>query len=277
MAISSHALLLSHIRAPNERVYMVKGNSGALTAATWVSIVFNSGNPQPFAIPTTSVALDRTVVGTFGQRNGGSAALRMLYADWFPGGNTSGGQQLTSAILYDRLVHSGGLSGTSTSAQTTNLPTAALPRYTSGIGVQIALEILLAVGSTGTTASVSYTNQSNTAGRVSDGIPFGTATNGSAVRWLPVPLQAGDTGVKSVESVTLAASTGTVGNFGVVLYKPLVPLAHTLLDGVSTFSPFHTLGGFLPEILDDSALCLVVSSTQAVPGPFTGVFRFSED
>jgi len=31
----------------------------------------------------------------------------------------------------------------------------------------------------------------------------------------------GDTGVRSVEGVTVAATTGTAGNFGVTLFKPI--------------------------------------------------------
>jgi hypothetical protein len=37
-----------------------------------------------------------------------------------------------------------------------------------------------------------------------------------------MPLQAGDRGVKSVESLTLSASTGTAGNFGLTLFRPIM-------------------------------------------------------
>ena len=40
-------------------------------------------------------------------------------------------------------------------------------------------------------------------------------------RFIILPLADGDTGVKSVESLTVAATTGTAGNYGVTLFKML--------------------------------------------------------
>lgn len=125
-------------------------------------------------------------------------------------------------ILYDRLVHTGGLSGTVTSAQTTNLPTTALTRGLSYTGNQIWLEIYTIIGTTATTVTCSYTNQAGTAGRTTKAAAFGGTGLREAERIIIMTLQDGDTGVKSVESVTVLASTTTAGNFGVTIARPLL-------------------------------------------------------
>jgi hypothetical protein len=138
---------------------------------------------------------------------------------------TTLGHQMNSGILVgvpmitDRLVHSGGLVANITTEQTTNLPTAALPRYTDGIGVMIGLDVYTATGSTATTVTARYTNQDGTAGRVTQAVVW--PASAPVGRRYILPLQDGDTGVRSVEGVTFAGSTATAGNVGVTLFKPL--------------------------------------------------------
>jgi len=122
-------------------------------------------------------------------------------------------------MMTDRLVHSGGLVANITTAQTTNLPTAALPRYTDGFGVMLALDVYTVTGGTATTVTARYTNQDGTAGRVTKVVAWSASP--PAGRRFILPLQDGDTGVRSVEGVTFAGSTTVAGNVGVTLFKPL--------------------------------------------------------
>lgn len=138
-------------------------------------------------------------------------------------GNASNAAR-AGGMLVDILSIQGGLSGTTTGAQTTNLPTAALTRYTDGEGVMMAIIIWSGVGSTTTSAFVSYTNTAGTSGRTSQEIVLGSSGTRSFACFLTLPTQAGDTGAKSIESLEILASTGTAGSFGVCLYKPLVML-----------------------------------------------------
>jgi hypothetical protein len=126
-------------------------------------------------------------------------------------------------VIIDRLSEQGGLDGTVTTPQATNLPTAALTRYTSGEGVCAGLEIRTSIGTGGSTVAASYTNTTPAAGRTTEAVSFGVANRNGGGTFVPLPLQGGDTGVKSVETVTLSGSTGTAGNFGLVLYMPLSP------------------------------------------------------
>ena len=83
----------------------------------------------------------------------------------------------------------------------------------------------------------------------------------------PFSLASGDDGVKSIQSVTLSATTGTAGNFGLTLLKRKaeIPLSSanigTVLDAVS-------LG--LPPILNDSCLAFMVLTTATNTGNVTG-------
>lgn len=124
-------------------------------------------------------------------------------------------------LLVDRLADISGLSGTSTSAQaTTGL---SVSRYTgaASVGNMVALEIYTAIGATGTTVKMSYTNQAGTAGQISPLTAIGASGDNGQARTIWMPLAQGDTGVRSVESVTLTATTGTAGDFGVTIFRPL--------------------------------------------------------
>jgi hypothetical protein len=176
---------------------------------TWTN---NSG-----AVPTTSVALTKATTGAqiLEIPDTGDQFLQVTTLGY----QTNAGIPVGLPMITDRLVHSGGLSGTVTTEQTTNLPTAALPRYTDGIGVMLALDVYTATGGTATTVTARYTNQDGTAGRVTQVVAW-TASPPAGRRFI-LPLQDGDTGVRSVEGVTFAGSTTAAGNVGVTLFKPL--------------------------------------------------------
>lgn len=109
------------------------------------------------------------------------------------------------------------------------IQTASLTRYTSGQGVMMMAVSQSASSAVGT-FTVSYTNQDGTAGRtsgvtytkvVSGGGTLVSSTNNAATGSQPfIQLQAGDTGVRSVQSVTFSAAGG--GLMAIVLVKPLM-------------------------------------------------------
>lgn len=125
-------------------------------------------------------------------------------------------------MLCDRLWHNSGFTITSTAAQTVN--SVAFPARddngsTNGEGVYLGVEISTTTGAGTPTITVSYTNQDGTAGRTGTNIP---ATIASLVAggFIPIGLQAGDTGVRSVQSLTLSA-TWTSGTMHLVAYRLL--------------------------------------------------------
>lgn len=218
--------------------------------------------PTP-PVPTTSIALDKSNIRAINGYvpNGGSGRLSIL------GGRMSASTfSGTALIVVDILNISGGMNATLTTAQTTNIPTAALTRYTSGDGVHAGLIVHnSSIGTTVTTVTCQYTNQNGTSSRTTTEISFGGANlannPGNLYR---LPLQAGDTGVRSVESVTLAGSTGAAGNFGVVLYKPLAMLFANDVEGANAIDCVSSgrMVGQFNEVLDDACLGLIGISPQ---------------
>jgi len=133
-------------------------------------------------------------------------------------GNGIVGTAAGGVLLYDRLLHNSGLSGTVITAQTVG---GTLTRNTGGEGNQIWAEIYTLIGTTATTITASYTNQAGVSGRITKPVVIGATGNREAERMLPLPLQDGDTGVRAVASATLLASTVTAGNFGITIARPI--------------------------------------------------------
>jgi len=222
--------------------------------AMWSSLL-----PTP-AIPTASVALDKTSSNAISPIPNATSGKLQILGGRFNTSNLAG----ATVVAIDLLNVSGGLSGTITTEQTTNLPTAPLTRHTGGTGVMIGLVIYATLGTTATTISVRYTNQAGTANRTSTVTSFGGTGFREAARLIMIPLAAGDTGVRSVEGVTLTATTGTAGNFGVCLFKPLLTFS---LDSTTGTMPIDAVssGGMIGSMAEfDDDACLTFMAGHAV-------------
>jgi hypothetical protein len=234
--------------------------------AMWRSLL-----PAP-AIPTASVALGKTSDNAIGPiPNATSGKLQILSGRF----NTSG-QAGAMAVAIDLLNVSGGLSGTVTTEQTTNLPTAALTRHTGGDGVFIGIVIYSTLGTTATTISVRYTNQAGTANRTSTVTAFGATGFREVGRLIQIPLQAGDTGVRSVQGVTVTATTGIAGNFGVCLFKPLMGFS---LDSTTGTIPLDAVssGGMIGSMAEfDDDACLTFMAFTPVTQNINGALLLAE-
>lgn len=249
MAVSTLDQLVAAI-TNGERSHFFKNGMAQVAAGVWASSWTIPGVPGAGATPSTGAgdAPTRATAGAlkFANPAGGKAKyLAML--------DLSSTQRCQLALI-DRLVHTSGLSGTVTTGQTVNstaLPARDSAGASNGEDVELWLEHYTATGATSRTATVSYTNSAGTAGQ------SGTATIAAttpAGRMTPVTLAAGDTGVRSVQTVTLSGSTGTAGNFGVTLLRRIAvidnPQANTGF-GKDAFD----LG--LPQLFTDSCLALM--------------------
>lgn len=170
-------------------------------------------------------------------------------------------------ILYDRLAHGSALSGTVTTAQTIASPALTRPSAT-GSATEMFIEWYTATGVTATTATVSYTNQSATSGQTS-----GAATvpsNAPAGLMSPIPFAAGDTGCNAIASLTLAASTGTAGNFGYTILRRLAMIPCALANVAQIFDVFM-LG--MPQVYNSACIAamFLIGSGTAAP-TITGQF-----
>jgi hypothetical protein len=207
---------------------------------------YNKSNGANGAIPGAVAAPTRATLGALGQSNPGGGRQRWLSGiEGFC--NTS-----AAFCLYDRLLHIGGLSGIVTTAQTVG---GALTRHNSNatcIGNQIAAEIYAQIGATATTITASYTNQAGVAGRITQAVVFGGTGAREAERMIILPLADGDTGVQAVASVTVAATTGTAGNFGVTVIRPLAE--NSIAVGLPAVRSFIAELPPMPEALPDACL-----------------------
>jgi hypothetical protein len=145
----------------------------------------------------------------------------------------------------------------------------ALPRYTDGEGVRMLMMMQTPGTSTATNITINYTNQDGvaktitTAYRASGGIgvigPNMISTSGGSAGPF-FPLANGDRGVRSVQSVQLAAG---VGGFGVMLLaKPLFTMSAAELSS-TVEKNFLREQAALPRILDGAFLNYIYNlSTQ---------------
>jgi hypothetical protein len=227
--------------------------------------------PAP-AVPTTSVALNKDSAQSMGPIPDISTGRLTFLGGRFNTSTFGAGGML----LVDLLNVSGGLNATLTTAQTTNLPTAGLTRHTTGEGVMAGIVIYTTVGTTATTITISYTNSAGVSGRTSTATSFGGTGFREAAILIPIPLQAGDTGVESIESVTVTATTGTAGNFGVCMYKPLAMISLESATGAMPLDAVSTgcIIGSLAEIDPDA--CLTISVFSATTTSVTGAIILSE-
>lgn len=161
--------------------------------------------------------------------------------------------QAGTLLLCDRLWHNGGYTITSTSAQNSTTPTWPArdnDGATAGNGVLLGLEISAAAGAGTPTITASYTNTDGTAGRSATNVDSALASPAIGA-FHRIGLQAGDKGVKSVQSLTLSQSWSS-GTMNLVAYRVLAQL--------------ELVGAFIPNAID--------ALTSGMPRLFNGTVPF---
>jgi hypothetical protein len=146
-------------------------------------------------------------------------------------------------------------------------------RYPNGDGLRICIAAIAAMGANAPTMQVTYTNQAGTAGRVTLAgcVSTASAANGTilnsgnaANKYGPfLPLAAGDSGVKDIETVTWGGTAHASGTVAVMLCKPLgqpIPVPATGLYNV--FDYVNTLPSF-PRLRNGCNLTALVYNTAS--------------
>jgi hypothetical protein len=244
----------------------------------WFDLSMSPGNPVPnyyIGAAGAFTPLKRSTdggidhgpsVGQFGQKK----FLRKLMA-LTP---TATAAPLT-LVLMDYIGFYGFIDESITDAQPLD-NTLAPTRYADGRGVQL-MPVVVAGQSGGQTFTVTYTNQNGVTGRVTRPVKMTTqAVNGTILHSLSagdqqggpfLPLQSGDSGVRSVQSV-LVGGVGDVGLFALVMVKPLATLDIRGIDAPTEIDYLTDCGCSLPEIQDDAYLNFVslpVGTLAAAP------------
>lgn len=220
-----------------------------------------TGSPSAGAFDTTlnGVILSSTAIQVAGQiphtDPAGNAYLNLMGAM---------ASQACGIYLCDRVWHNGGYTITSISAQATTSPAWSArdnAGTTNGDGVLLGLEVSATVGAAAPVVTIAYTNQAGTAAR-SGTSTLADATFNSAVTgtFYRIGLQSGDTGVRSVQSLTLSASQLT-GTINLVAYRPLAFLP---LTAANTPNQIDALTAGFPRLYNGVVpFLLVIPSTAA--------------
>lgn len=174
--------------------------------------------------------------------------------------------------VYDRVWSCSGFSGTVTSAQpVTGFPTLTRPD-SNGTGLEIWIECYSATGgSTQANVAVQYTNSSGVSGRNTVSVTH--ISSMPANRLYPVILQSGDTGVRSIQSITISASTGSTGDLGVTLLKRIATIPLTS-PNIPSALDFAACG--MPIVLPNTAVNFIHQGTTTSSGTVLGSLVFIE-
>lgn len=153
---------------------------------------------------------------------------------------------------------------------------AAWPRYADGKGVRAYFTPSVVLGAGTPTVQLGYTNTTPTAGRLTPAgpslpiinttAPVGQiAYSGTGVgKFGPFfPLQSGDAGIKSVETINFSA-TSTSGCGNLVICKPLAIIPFTTV-GVAGERDFLNMLPSFPRIYDGANLTLLIYAGAAIP------------
>jgi hypothetical protein len=260
MAITSVDLAVAGYKPVN---MIAKALTGTLVAGRPYSPFYLAGIPSAAVAPTPGlagaaltayagqipipVASDNTHVGKFSLSSSAQAGM---------------------GILYDRLWHNSGIVVTTTGAQTINSvawPARSSDGTANGEGIFIGLEVSTATGAGASVISISYTNQAGIAGRTGTALDVYAATAGQG-QFFRFALQAGDTGVRSIQSYTSTVSM-TSGVVHLVAYRVLGTVELIAAGVAGVIDP---VTGGLPREYDTTVPCLLYLPQTTTTTQLTG-------
>ena len=248
MAITTVDGVIAGMRAPE----LIRKDGAAMEQiGSYHSFFYTTGRPGAAAAPAPGI--NGAALTTYaGQVPFTNPVSGNTYLARLAGGASTPG----TLLLVDRLWHNSGIVVTTTTAQTITFP--GLPARSSdgtanGEGVMIGLEVVTATTNVAanTTMTASYTNQAGTAGKtatVGAVAPAAFPATAVAGTFQPFDLAAGDTGVRSVQSITLAVSLVT-GSVSLVAYRVLATVG---LSVANVESAVDAVTGGLPRLYDNS-------------------------
>ena len=269
MAITTLDGLVNAMGNNTSRIVLDKASIASQAAGTYVSLWRATGQPAQGAIPAAAAVCNNALTGAINFTQQTSPVT--TYGGWLNGVSANAAMTLE---IHDRLMHMGGLSGILTTAQTVNLDIAAnlaSNDIAARIGdanysdIQWWLEWYTATGATAVTATVGVTYNDGTTGTLSAAL----AATRPASFMLPLNGLNTSTGkfIRDVDTVTLSATTGTAGSFGVTATRPRMTLPLNVANKMEV-ADWQLLG--LPEIVNSSCLFPLVLTSTTSSGTLRG-------
>lgn len=246
--------------------------SQASTAGTWCDLSMASGNPSPNFYSGNELTATH-FEGFKGIVKGSGDNLFEIMVQ-----TSSGNAAPCTLILCDYLMFYPQIDMDSVDLQPMD-NVVSLPRYTNGEGVMMFVVAQYPyIG--GVDFTVTYTNSQGISGRTTGLVRCNTATNiasfihsGSFDNSFGafLPLQSGDIGVRSVQSITFLGSNGGLG--ALVLVKPLY---NTMLRELASPVEANCFkdSALMPEIKNGAYLNLICLPNASIAGaPITGMIK----
>ena len=256
----------------SSRIVLDKASIASQTANSYCSLWRATGQPGQGAIPTVVATCNNTTVGTIGFKQQTSPITS--YGAYL---EIATGNAAMTMELHDRLASMGGLNGTLTTAQSVNLDLSTL-LSTDNINVrkgdanysdvQWWLEWYTATGATAVTATIAVTYNDGTTGNL---VAISLAGNRPAAHMIPlnslIPSAQSGKYIRGIISVTLSATSGTAGNFGVTATRPRMTIFAPIANN-KFIADWAQLG--LPEIYNSSAIFPIVLTSTTSTGTVRG-------
>lgn len=271
MAITTRDQLIDAMGNNASRIVIDKANIANAAAGQYLSLWRATGQPGQGAIPANAVTCNNALTGAmnFAQQT----APATSYGAW---ANAVCSNSAVTIEIHDRLMHMGGLSGIVTIAQTVsvNLNGVTADNMVERLGdsnfsdVQWWAEWYTDTGATASNATVAVTYNDGTTGSLTTFAAGGTVRAG---RMIPlnnlIPAAAAGKFIRSIDTVTLSASTGTAGSFGFTATRPRMTMPLLLANKMEAFD-WAQLG--LPEIFNSSCLSLIELCSTTSTGTVRG-------
>ena len=264
MTISTRDQLIDGLGNNSSRIVLDKASIASQAAGTYVSLWRATGQPGQGAIPAAAAVCNNALTGAIGFTQ--QTAPATSYGAYLEAATSNAAMTVE---IHDRLIHMGGLNGTLTTAQTVGIDLGGVTanNMVERIGdsnfsdVQWWLEWYTATGSTAVTATVAVTYNDGTTGTLTASL----AATRPASHMVPlnglVPAAAAGKFIRGITSVTLSATTGTAGSFGVTATRPRMTIGCPIAN-FKFIADWAALG--LPEIYNESCLFpLVLTSTTS--------------
>lgn len=268
MSISTIDELLAGMRPP---VNFLKISAATEAAGVMSSLWYRAGFPgsgAPNGLPIAGSGIENTIDGQIPFTN--PPAPSGAYLARFSGSCTLTG----TLILADRLWHNDSIAPTTTTGQTVNSvtwPARDLLGTTNGSGVMVALETSVTTGNGAavTTITMTYTNDRGVGSRTATISSFPqTAIMGAFV---PFELQSGDTGVQSIQTLTLG-TTLTSGKVHLVAYRPVARL-DIVVASLGMAQDAFALG--MPRLYNNTCPFLVFLPSANTGHQITGAVNYA--
>ena len=276
MTITTRDKLIDALGNNSSRLVIDKASISNAAAGQFHSLWRATGQPGQAAIPAAAAVCNNALTGALNFAQQTSPAT--TYGTW---ANAMCSNNATTLEIHDRLMHMGGLSGTSTGSQTVNLDlnaNLASNNLDARKGdanfsdVQWWMEWYTDTGGTAVTATVGVTYNDGTTGTLSVAL----AATRRASLMIPlngfIPAAAAGKYIRGIDTVQLSATTGSAGSFGFTATRPRMTMPLSLANKMETFD-WAALG--LPEIFNSSCLMILQVASTTTTGTVRGGGKLS--